>query len=461
MATDTWNIAYEADPDDTDLANLYANRLRNTKLNIRERMELDHEWEDATTGGKHNKVTLLEQGAAPTPGADEFGIYAKVVSAKAELFFKNEDGTETQITSLGSLVLDDHSATDAEQATEQDPGISGAQVNAVSIEEEIETIRYALAGIVHGRAGRNTTDSAGWFDRPARGVELAANPAFLDDSAAAAAPIGYALVGTPSTIVPETLDATEGAGNQINIAADAGPEGIQQTYAGLKASAYYRASFRIKPTVGTWKLVTTGADGAVFGDLDISSSGSGWQTISGIIITDSTPTDIVVQLVSSAGADQAKVAYHSFKECSFDIGSRIVQNYYRKTGSDQTGDFGNGIANAALHVDTVQVVVVPGPGYKIVVHGIIQAELAASGDGTVEIQEEVDGGGFVTVVARDVAQNGGVLFEDGHPIIYVRENPTPGSLYGYQLHTEGGGILTMDAVVTGDNHILEVNMMRT
>jgi len=55
--------------------------------------------------GEHSKVTL-RVGAAPTQAADKGMLYAKDVSAKAELFYRDEDGDEVQLTDAGKQKTD-------------------------------------------------------------------------------------------------------------------------------------------------------------------------------------------------------------------------------------------------------------------------------------------------------------------------------------------------------------------
>lgn len=56
--------------------------------------------EDAA--GEHSKVTL-RTASAPTVEASKGYVYAKDVSGKAELFYKDEDGNEIQLTAAGIL----------------------------------------------------------------------------------------------------------------------------------------------------------------------------------------------------------------------------------------------------------------------------------------------------------------------------------------------------------------------
>ena len=104
--TDTWNAAFEALPADGDLVSQGADRIRDTKLAVRERLEKDHYLAIAGTDadhGEHVKVTLRVQTSKPTAEADKGWLYSKDVSAKAELFYEDEDGDEVQLTTGGAV----------------------------------------------------------------------------------------------------------------------------------------------------------------------------------------------------------------------------------------------------------------------------------------------------------------------------------------------------------------------
>jgi hypothetical protein len=106
--TRTWDAAYEAYPAATDLVSEGDDRIRNFKTDTRERFAKDHYFDIAGTDadhGEHSKVTL-RTGAAPTQAADKGILYAKDVSAKAELFYRDEDGDEVQLTSGGKILVE-------------------------------------------------------------------------------------------------------------------------------------------------------------------------------------------------------------------------------------------------------------------------------------------------------------------------------------------------------------------
>ncbi|KKN74430.1 hypothetical protein LCGC14_0390500 [marine sediment metagenome] len=102
---DTYDKATPAGSDDPAEAD---DRMRETKAAVQERENVDHYWPLTGTevsnvdSGEHRKVTL-RTGSAPTAVADKGFVYAKDVSGKAELFYRDEDGDEIQITTGGIL----------------------------------------------------------------------------------------------------------------------------------------------------------------------------------------------------------------------------------------------------------------------------------------------------------------------------------------------------------------------
>lgn len=101
--TDTWDAAFEAAPADSEDINLGANRIRHLKVAVRERMEVDHVWEDDQEDGKHNKLTLVPQSGAPTVVDPNGYLYSQIIGDRTELFYEDNFGNISQITQGGKL----------------------------------------------------------------------------------------------------------------------------------------------------------------------------------------------------------------------------------------------------------------------------------------------------------------------------------------------------------------------
>ncbi len=104
--TDTWNSAFEALPADANAVSEGADRIRDLKLAIRERLAKDHYLVIAGTDadhGEHVKITFQAQSEKPAAVANKGFLYIKDASAKVELFWEDEDGDEVQLTTGGVL----------------------------------------------------------------------------------------------------------------------------------------------------------------------------------------------------------------------------------------------------------------------------------------------------------------------------------------------------------------------
>ncbi len=72
--TQTWNAAFEALPADGNNISEGAQRIRNHRKAVRERLEVDHSWAGDQYDGEHKQITLKEQGALPSTPAAGTGI---------------------------------------------------------------------------------------------------------------------------------------------------------------------------------------------------------------------------------------------------------------------------------------------------------------------------------------------------------------------------------------------------
>lgn len=103
--TRTWNAGYESSPANTQAASQGAQRIRELKLDVRERLAVDHIFGDGSANeGYHNIVHLAEQGSDPSGVANYGVLYTKEISTITELFYRDSAGTITQITQNGNIL---------------------------------------------------------------------------------------------------------------------------------------------------------------------------------------------------------------------------------------------------------------------------------------------------------------------------------------------------------------------
>lgn len=87
----TWNTAYEASPANTDDISKDAQVARFLKIDLRERLEIDHSWAGDAHDGKHKTATMVKRGSTPTAAADNLILFTKDYSDK--LYGVDPDGT--------------------------------------------------------------------------------------------------------------------------------------------------------------------------------------------------------------------------------------------------------------------------------------------------------------------------------------------------------------------------------
>ena len=100
--TRNWTDAYLGLPPNEEDARKGAGRIRDLKLDVQERMRVDHRWHGDDNDGTHQQVTLLPLAADPDAVDGKGYLFAKRIGNDIELFYKSEDGIVTQLTSTGS-----------------------------------------------------------------------------------------------------------------------------------------------------------------------------------------------------------------------------------------------------------------------------------------------------------------------------------------------------------------------
>lgn len=113
MTTRSWNTSYEQSPPDGQDINQGATRIRELKIDVRERLAVDHLVADGettnSTDGRHQKSTYLKQGSDPSVPTDYGVVYVKDhnngSNTKPELHYRNVDGTVMRLSERGSWPL--------------------------------------------------------------------------------------------------------------------------------------------------------------------------------------------------------------------------------------------------------------------------------------------------------------------------------------------------------------------
>ena len=359
--------------------------------------------------------------------------------------------TDTQVSATADIQptkVGDASAADSDHNTTADPGDSSSNNLPTTLEGEIQQLRYAMLQSTLGVSAKITDGSssglaadgvAAWFDGNVVGPSVMPNGSFLDDVSVKTAtnPEKWTVIdggsGGPSTLTTVSLDRSEGIGLAIHMvdSGAAGRDGIRNTLTGLKASSKYMVVARIKPITTTWKLTTTGATGT-FGNLDIeSSSGTGaWETLAGVIQTDATPTDIVVNLIAGASASECHIGMCHVYPIADDRVERQAAPWIVRAATSTSSTV------STIEDDTTVSVVVPGDGYHISVTGqMVGSGSAQDVVANCDIEQDIDGGGWSAVARSQVGDNAGANLDVNRAIttLYDLDNPTPGSSYSFRL----------------------------
>src|SRR6185295_13091958 len=129
-----------------------AGRITNFKVDVRERMVVDHAWNDGlTTGsedGEHTKVTL-EQRAAPANLADRVILYGFDIDTgsgvRTELYAVDESNNKIRITERGLIAL--LFSRNSWSRAQQTPEVAATDAATITVDAQLSNaFRVTLAG---------------------------------------------------------------------------------------------------------------------------------------------------------------------------------------------------------------------------------------------------------------------------------------------------------------------------
>lgn len=105
--TYTWNATFLATPADIEDEALGAQRIRDTKSAVGERLAVDHSLYGDANDGKHLWATLRNTGSttAATLDSGDGRVFGANVSGNTELFYQDSNGRVVQLTTNGSVGL--------------------------------------------------------------------------------------------------------------------------------------------------------------------------------------------------------------------------------------------------------------------------------------------------------------------------------------------------------------------
>ena len=198
--TNAWD---ETLPTDAEDAKDGASRIRNFKIDVSERVEVDHSFAGDANDGAHKKVTLLEQAANPTNAANTGFLYTKDVSGATELFYEDEAGNVIQLTGAAAGLEWTTPAFSAANFT-----ASGSMTWTVA-EANVTCYKYRIVGktmtvifSIGNTTVGGTPDTTLQIKVPASKTGAStndSNPCFVSDNGTAS--IGYALVSGTDILI--------------------------------------------------------------------------------------------------------------------------------------------------------------------------------------------------------------------------------------------------------------------
>jgi len=192
-----WNSSLESVPANGNLVSQGAQRIRERAVDVRERLEVDHEFGSeagaTSNAGYHKKVTFEEQALDPSIPADTIGLYSKDVAGKTELFWKDPDGNVTQLTHLGFLriLYSNNQWTAAQHSVEYDLGTTSGNITpdldngqhfvvtlngnaTIQAPTNSQPGSVVLIRVIQDGIGTRTVGFSGSFTKPA-GIDLTAS----------------------------------------------------------------------------------------------------------------------------------------------------------------------------------------------------------------------------------------------------------------------------------------------
>lgn len=400
--TRTWDAAYEAIPSNSEGLNLGDDRIRETKIDVRERVEVEHHF--GASSGSPNTGRQLEGSGRVFVDSDCVGTVGALAKS---------DATGSNALDEGRVCYD----------------IDGPD-NLAGNNDDFKCYVY---------------ESGAWQECSASGGaalsdNLVLNNSFeRDDPSSTSVPTLWTEVSAPASYSYTDTDVSEGVGLEVNITADSSQaDGISQTFSGLKINTPYFVVARVHTVTGTVHMNVAGCSVS----LDITNTTTGsYETLSATCTTDGVPTNIVLAFLADvdATADAFAIDHVAFMELitpdNVPTPSSLVayDENVTLTSADNLATTPGGAPNPVASAS----VTVPGPGYQI----IVQAEgnfIPGVGGDTVagQINENIDGGGEVQVSASQRFNS--QFFFQGFSMSYALENPTPGSTYEYTFDMWAG-----------------------
>lgn len=138
--TRNWNTSYEQSPADSQDISQGAARIREDKVDTRERLAIDHVWADGVAApnsedGYHLQCTFKKRSSDPSTPNDFGTLYTKDhnngTNTRVELHYRNTDGQVLRMTERGKhpLIITSNAWEKAQYTTEVSLGSGSGAIN--------------------------------------------------------------------------------------------------------------------------------------------------------------------------------------------------------------------------------------------------------------------------------------------------------------------------------------------
>lgn len=293
--------------------------------------------------------------------------------------------------------IDGYSDTPTEQDTETSPGDCTTRLPAATLQKEIENLRYCisrLSGYVNAeREAGSGLVGVPWLEPPFLGENLVRNASFgtTDDGSAITGvddlPHGWTVVGTVTKVLSDAITA-DGMGLVWIVTATGAGDGVSYTLSELRASTKYLIVVRGAISSGDATISTTGADASSqYRNVSKAVSGATLANYAFVVKTDSTPTDIVLKVLSPTSGYVVEFQHVGVYELSAEpLGQAAMHALRVERDSAVSLTAGAG----ATTIVTMEVYVPPGHVVKLTAAGNWAASGGSPSNVTMKITD--DGG---------------------------------------------------------------------
>jgi hypothetical protein len=433
--------------DDSLIASFPANERANRQT-TKDLVERDH---NGTTG-RHQIPRVADAAArdalftAPTGG----NLCYRRDTDTLEIYDDSVPGWVAVVGGLSLASIDDASADATAQDTEVDPGSYTSRSLATSALIELHQVRRHLArrGIGEGVKRAAGTLSAGYLELPPRGQSRIRNGRFYDWDGNAGGGVGnFQKLGASTTFQTQARPAANGPGRELRIVATSAGQGWRHQVATalLRANTIYQLRVVCRVVSGVIQLSTTGGTGAVYGNVARTINSSTEAEYLDLILTDGTPSQIQIDLVSSGGAAEFLTAEVDLRPLS---PNPRPDSEFPLIIPPREGVRANSFTASAgawtviTDLDPAAGIVVPAAGWQILVRAFVCGSPVSGGNSYcgVRLAEQVNGGAWsalnpAAMWSNDPTRPATVSLQRLRSAIAL----TPGDIYKYRVEARPEG----------------------